>query len=56
MAADVSGLTEATSLEGGALKIDTSNGVMINNAHVVTPDIECTNGVIHVVDTVLLPQ
>ena len=56
MAADVSGMTEAPSLEGGMLKIDTSNGVMINNSHVVTPDIECSNGVIHVVDTVLLPQ
>ncbi len=56
MAADVSGMTEAPSLEGGALKVDTSNGVMINDAHVVTADIECSNGVIHVIDTVLLPQ
>jgi uncharacterized surface protein with fasciclin (FAS1) repeats len=56
MAADVSGMTEAPSLEGGMLKVDTSNGVMINDAHVVTADIECSNGVIHVIDTVLLPQ
>lgn len=56
MAADVSTMTEAPSLEGGMLKVDTSNGVMINNAHVVTPDIDCSNGVIHVIDTVLLPQ
>lgn len=56
MAADVSGMTEAPSLEGGMLKVDASNGVMINNAHVVTADIECSNGVIHVIDTVLLPQ
>jgi uncharacterized surface protein with fasciclin (FAS1) repeats len=56
MAADVSGMTEAPSLQGEMLKVDTSNGVMINNAHVVTADIECSNGVIHVIDTVLLPQ
>ena len=56
MAADVTGMTEAPSLEGGMLKVDTSNGVMINDAHVVTADIECSNGVIHVIDTVLLPQ
>ena len=56
MAADVSGMTEAPSLEGGMLKVDASNGVMINDAHVVTADIECSNGVIHVIDTVLLPQ
>ena len=55
MASDVSGMTEAPSLEGGMLKVDTTNGVMINEAHVVTPDIECSNGVIHVIDTVLLP-
>jgi len=55
MASDVSGMTEAPSLEGGMLKVDTSNGVMINQSHVVTPDIECSNGVIHVIDTVLLP-
>ena len=55
MASDVSGMTEAPSLEGGMLKVDTSNGVMINQSHVITPDIECSNGVIHVIDTVLLP-
>jgi uncharacterized surface protein with fasciclin (FAS1) repeats len=55
MASDVSGMTEAPSLEGGMLKVDTTNGVMINQSHVITPDIECSNGVIHVIDTVLLP-
>lgn len=55
MASDVSGMTEAPSLEGGMLKVDTTNGVMINQSHVIAPDIECSNGVIHVIDTVLLP-
>jgi uncharacterized surface protein with fasciclin (FAS1) repeats len=54
-AADVGGLTEATSLQGATLKIDTSNGVKINDATVIKADVMATNGVIHVIDTVLLP-
>ena len=50
-------LTEAKTLEGQDLKIKAENGkVLINNADVVKPDIECSNGVIHVIDEVLLPQ
>ncbi len=56
MASDVMGLSSATSIQGGTLAIDTSNGVKINSSTVVTPDIECSNGVIHVIDSVLLPQ
>jgi uncharacterized surface protein with fasciclin (FAS1) repeats len=57
MAADVSGkkLTPA-SVNGEALHVDGTNGVTINGAKVVTADIACTNGVIHVIDTVLLPK
>lgn len=55
MAKDVMGLTEAKTVQGGTLKIDTSAGVMVNDATVTKTDIECTNGVIHVVDTVLMP-
>lgn len=57
MAADVSGkkLTPA-SVNGEALHVDGTDGVTINGAKVVTPDIACTNGVIHVIDTVLLPK
>ncbi|MCA9769279.1 MAG: fasciclin domain-containing protein, partial [Gemmatimonadetes bacterium] len=33
-----------------------SGKVMINNATVVTPDIKASNGIIHVIDTVLLPE
>ena len=56
MAADVVGhkLTPA-SVNGEALHVDGTDGVTVNGAHVVTADIECTNGVIHVIDTVLLP-
>jgi len=55
MAADVTGLEEATSVEGSAIAIDTSEGVKVNNATVVATDIEASNGVIHVIDTVILP-
>ena len=54
-AAAVAGLTEATTVQGGAIKIDTSNGVKINDATVTTADVMATNGVIHVIDTVLMP-
>lgn len=55
MSEDVVSLTEAKTVQGGTLKIDASNGVMINDAKVITADIECSNGVIHVIDTVLMP-
>jgi len=48
-------LTSATTVQGGNLAIDSSNGVMINGAKVVQADIEASNGVIHVIDTVLIP-
>ncbi len=53
--ADVAKLTEAETVEGSALKIDTSNGVKVNDATVVKPDVAADNGVIHVIDTVLIP-
>ncbi len=56
MAADVAGLTEAATVQGGALAIDTSDGVKVGGATVVKTDIETTNGVIHVIDTVLMPE
>lgn len=54
-AADVVKLSQATTVEGSDVKIDASNGVKVNDATVVQPDIETDNGVIHVIDTVLLP-
>ena len=57
MAADVVKLKEAKSVEGGELKIKSAKGsVKINNATVTKPDIEASNGVIHVIDTVLMPK
>jgi len=57
MAADVAGKTlTPASVNGEDLAIDGTNGVTVNGAKVVTADVECTNGVIHVIDTVLLPK
>jgi len=56
-AKDVVKLDSAKTLEGGSLTIHTGNGgVMVNNAHVIRTDIGASNGVIHVIDTVLLPE
>ena len=53
---EVSGMSEAKTVNGKMLKVDASGGtVKLNDATVVTADVMATNGVIHVVDTVLLP-
>jgi uncharacterized surface protein with fasciclin (FAS1) repeats len=56
MASDVVKLKDAKTVEGQMVKIDASNGVMINDAKVVKADVEASNGVIHVIDTVILPR
>jgi uncharacterized surface protein with fasciclin (FAS1) repeats len=57
MAADVTGKTlSPASVQGETLKVDGTHGVTVNGAKVVTADIGCTNGVIHVIDTVILPK
>ncbi|KYC38962.1 fasciclin [Scytonema hofmannii PCC 7110] len=48
-------LNSATTVEGTEVKIDASNGVKVNDATVTTPDVAADNGVIHVIDTVLIP-
>ena len=54
-AADVAGLPVALTVQGAPLTIDPSQGVKVNNATVTQTDIEADNGVIHVIDQVLLP-
>ena len=49
--------TEVKTVVGGILAIDaTSRGVMVDNAKVVSADVVADNGVIHVIDTVLMPN
>jgi uncharacterized surface protein with fasciclin (FAS1) repeats len=55
LAADVVKLKTAKTVEGSDVKIDASNGVKINDATVATADVAADNGVIHVIDTVLIP-
>ena len=55
LAADVVKLHHATTVNGADVKIDATHGVKINTATVTTADVAADNGVIHVIDTVLLP-
>lgn len=55
LSGDVVKLKSATTVEGSDVKIDASKGVKVNDATVVTPDVAADNGVIHVIDTVLIP-
>ncbi len=57
MSTDVVMLTEATSVEGSTIAISVVDGVVTLNgtAKVVTVDVEASNGVIHVIDAVILP-
>ena len=55
MAADVMKLKSAKTVEGSEVKIDTTDGVKINSSKVTTPDVAADNGVIHIIDAVLMP-
>ena len=56
MSTDLSNGMMAATVQGGSVTIMTTNGVSVNGATVVTADIEASNGVIHVIDSVLLPK
>jgi transforming growth factor-beta-induced protein len=57
MASDVVSMNGAKTVNGEDLKITTDMGkVMIDNAQVTQTDIQCSNGIIHVIDTVIMPQ
>jgi len=56
-AGDLMGVTTSpTLLEGKSVFFDLTSGVKVNDANVITKDIIATNGVIHVIDSVLLPN
>ena len=56
LAADVAKLKVAKTVQGQELKIDTTDGVKVDEANVEQTDIQCSNGVIHVIDAVVLPN
>lgn len=55
MSGDLSDGMTATTVNGADITITIGDSVMVNDATVVTPDIEASNGVIHVIDSVILP-
>ena len=57
MAHDVMNLHSAQTVEGQNITIETMNGgVMVNNVHLIKTDIAASNGVIHVIDGVMMPK
>jgi uncharacterized surface protein with fasciclin (FAS1) repeats len=52
---EVFSMNAATTLQGQKLKISKKDDVKVNEAKVVVTDVEATNGVIHVIDSVLMP-
>ncbi|MHB9155853.1 MAG: fasciclin domain-containing protein [Endomicrobiales bacterium] len=49
-------LSSARTLQGGKLSLDSCAGFTVNNARIVKGDIDCGNGIIHGIDTLLLPE
>lgn len=56
MSTDLSDDMTAATVQGSEIMIDLDNGVMVDQANVVSADIETSNGVIHVIDQVILPN
>jgi uncharacterized surface protein with fasciclin (FAS1) repeats len=57
LAADVVKMHSAKTVQGGSVKISVAKGkVKINQAHVISADVVASNGVIHVIDAVLMPK
>ena len=55
MSADMEKRSDNATLNGQNIKIDSTNGVRVNNVTVQTADIEASNGVIHIINNVLMP-
>ena len=55
MSGDLSNGMTATTVNGADITIMTEGGVMVNDANVITADVDASNGVIHVIDSVILP-
>jgi len=55
-AAEVITKTSLQTVQGQNIRVDARQGVKINDATVIAPDVQADNGIIHVVDRVILPQ
>lgn len=55
MSSELKDHTNVPTLQGQSLHVTTGQGVSVNGAHVAQADIECSNGVVHVIDAVMLP-
>ena len=53
---ELKNLEKTRTTHGQPLKIESRNGLWINEAKVVSPDLEASNGVLHGIDTVLMPE
>jgi uncharacterized surface protein with fasciclin (FAS1) repeats len=57
MSGDIAGKTAMVkTVQGGKLSVDATKGVKVDNAKVISADVAASNGVIHVIDTVVLPK
>ena len=56
MASDVVKLSSVKTVHGNTIKISTKNGVKVENAKVIATDVKVSNGVIHIIDSVILPN
>ena len=53
---EVTNLKKVNTINGKQVKIISGNNVKIDNARIIKSDIKCTNGLIHIIDEVLLPK
>lgn len=57
MSGDIAGtMAMVETVQGSELSVDATDGVKVDEARVISADIEASNGVIHVIDTVVLPN
>ncbi len=54
--ADMASRSKLRTMQGQSVRIRVNGGVLVNDAHVVAPDVLTDNGIIHVIDRVLLPE
>jgi len=56
MSAELKEIHETQNAEGTLLKIESRQGLYVNEGHILLPDLEASNGVVHGIDSVLMPE